>query len=136
MRAKRINRDEQVRLIMEYRRSGLSDYQWCKANSVLPGTFYNWISRLRKAGFAIPDPASQPAVPIVQEVVKLPVAGSTDPANVIGFEEQNTGNLSLSGCQAAVEIELDRTIIRLYNGADPQVVQTVLQLMGGAVHAR
>lgn len=136
MRAKRINRDEQVRLIMECRSSGLSDYQWCEANGVLPGTFYNWISRLRKAGYAIPDPVSQPAVPVVQEVVKLPVAGSTTPANAIGFEEQNTSNLSLSFCQAAVEIELGRTIIRLYNGADPHVVQTVLQLIGGALHAR
>ncbi|RAZ81664.1 IS66 family insertion sequence hypothetical protein, partial [Klebsiella oxytoca] len=35
MRAKRINRDEQVKLIMECRRSGLSDYQWCEANGVL-----------------------------------------------------------------------------------------------------
>ena len=127
MRAKRINRDEQVKLIMECRRSGLSDYQWCEANGVLPGTFYNWISRLRKEGYA---------VPAVQEVVKLPVSNSANPANAIGFEEQNTSNLSLPGCQAAVEIELGKTIIRLYNGADPRVVQTVLQLMGGAVHAR
>lgn len=73
MRAKRIDRDEQVRLIMECRRSGLSDYQWCEANGVLPGTFYNWISRLRKSGYTIPDPASQPEPPVVQEVVKLPV---------------------------------------------------------------
>ncbi len=136
MRAKRINRDEQVKLIMECRRSGLSDYQWCEANGVLPGTFYNWISRLRKEGYAIPDPAPQPTVPAVQEVVKLPVSNSANPANAIGFEEQNTSNLSLPGCQAAVEIELGKTIIRLYNGADPRVVQTVLQLMGGAVHAR
>lgn len=136
MRAKRINRDEQVRLIMECRRSGLTDYQWCEANGVLPGTFYNWISRLRKAGYAIPDPPSQPAVPVVQEVVKLPVAGSTKQANAIGFEELNSCNLSLPGCQAAAEIELGRTVIRLFNGADPRVVQTVLQLMGGAVHAR
>ena len=136
MRAKRIHRDEQVRLIMECRRSGLSDYQWCEANGVLPGTFYNWISRLRKAGYAIPDSASQPAVPAVQEIVKLPVVGSTNPANAIGFEEQSTSNLSLSGCQAAVEIEPGRTVIRLYNGADPQVVQTVLQLMGVHGHER
>lgn len=136
MRAKRIHRDEQVRLIMECRRSGLSDYQWCEANGVLPGTFYNWISRLRKAGYVIPDSASQPAVPAVQEVVKLPVVNSANPANAIGFEEQNTSNLSLPGCQAAVEIELGRTLIRLYNGADSRVVQTALQLMGGAVHAR
>ncbi len=77
MRAKRIGRDEQIRLIMECRGSGLSDYQWCEANGVLPGTFYMWISRLRKAGYTIPDPAKrQKAVPIIQDVVKLPVADS------------------------------------------------------------
>lgn len=125
------------RIIIECRHSGLSDYQWCEAeNGVLLGIFYNWISRLRKAGYALSDPASQPVVPVVQEVVKLPVAGSENPANAIGFEDQNASNLSLSGCQTAVEIELSRTVIRLYNGAAPRVVQTVLQLMGGAVHAR
>lgn len=117
-------------------RPGSSDYQWCKANGILPGTFFNWISRLRKEGFAIPDPALQPAATVVQEVVKLPVVNRAVPTNAIGLEEQNTGSLSLSGCQAAVEIELGRTIIRLYNGADPRMVQTALQLMGGTVHAR
>ena len=66
-----------------------------------------------ESGYAIPDPPSQPAVPVVQEVVNLPVAGSINPANASGFEEQNSSNLSLPGCQAAVEIELGRTIIRL-----------------------
>ncbi len=44
MRAKRINREEQIRLIMECRSSGLSDYQWRETNGVLPGTLYNWIT--------------------------------------------------------------------------------------------
>ena len=54
MRAKRISSDEQFRLIMECRQSGLSDYQWCQANEINPGTFYNWVSRLRKQGMDIP----------------------------------------------------------------------------------
>lgn len=54
MRAKRICSDEQFKLIMECRQSGLSDYQWCQANDINPGTFYNWISRLRKRGMVIP----------------------------------------------------------------------------------
>lgn len=58
MRAKRISRDEQFQLIMECRRSGLSDYQLCEANGVLPGTFYMWVIRLKKAGYAIPDTAA------------------------------------------------------------------------------
>ena len=27
---------------MECRKSGLSDYQWCKQKGIKPGTFYNW----------------------------------------------------------------------------------------------
>lgn len=40
---------EQIKLIMECRRSGLSGYQWCQNQGINPGTFYNWVSKLRKA---------------------------------------------------------------------------------------
>ena len=35
--------DEQYRLIMECRSSGLSDFQWCNEHGIKPGTFYNWV---------------------------------------------------------------------------------------------
>ena len=28
--------------------SGLSDFQWCNEHGIKPGTFYNWVKRLRK----------------------------------------------------------------------------------------
>ena len=31
--SKRVCKDDQIRLIMECRKSGLSDYQWCKLNN-------------------------------------------------------------------------------------------------------
>lgn len=37
MKAKRVSREEQLKLIMECRSSGLSDYQWCDEYS---GWFY------------------------------------------------------------------------------------------------
>lgn len=72
MRAKRISSDEQFRLIMECRQSGLSVYQWCQANDINPGTFYNWISRLRKKGMVIPCSAAitEPTAEL-QEVVRV-----------------------------------------------------------------
>lgn len=48
---KRVCKADQIRLIMECRQSGLSDYQWCEKNGIYPGTFYNWISKLRKSGY-------------------------------------------------------------------------------------
>ncbi|RHD31514.1 IS66 family insertion sequence element accessory protein TnpA, partial [Agathobacter rectalis] len=50
MRAPRVPVEEQYRLIMECCKSGLSDHQWCLNNDINPGTFYNWVKRLRKNG--------------------------------------------------------------------------------------
>ena len=51
MRATRIPANEQFRLIMECRTSGLTDHEWCLQNDIKPGTFYNWVRRLRKKGY-------------------------------------------------------------------------------------
>ena len=45
---KRVCKEDQIKLIMECRQSGLSDYQWCEQNGIHPGTFYNWVSKLKK----------------------------------------------------------------------------------------
>ena len=60
MRAKPIPIEKQYQLVLECRQSGLSDYNWCLEHDIKPGTFYNWVKRLRKAGtYAIPKPASR-----------------------------------------------------------------------------
>ncbi len=133
MRAKRISRDEPFQLIMECRRSGLSDYQGCEANGVLPRTFYMWVSRLRKAGYAIPDTAAgRKAVPVRQEVVKLPVGDSETTAGRMTGQNANSPTTTL---QTTIEIDSGSMTIRIYNGADVKVIQSVLQLIGGNVHA-
>lgn len=133
MRAKRINRDEQLRLIMECRASGLSDYQWCKANGVNHKTFYMWITRLRKAGYTIPNNAAvRTPTPVIQEVVKLPVVDSGD---VGGLDVGQNANYLPAVPSSAIEIQFGSTTVRIFNGADVNVIQNVLQLMGGAAHA-
>ena len=72
MRAARIPAYEQYRLIMEYRTSGLTDHEWCLQHDIKPGTFYNWVKRLRKAGRPeIPNAASRHHSSCHQEVVKI-----------------------------------------------------------------
>ena len=39
--SKRVCKDDQILLIMECRKSGLADYQWCKQNGIYPSNFYN-----------------------------------------------------------------------------------------------
>ena len=46
MQKRIVRKDEQIRLIMECRQSGLSDYQWCQRQDINVGTFYNWVSKL------------------------------------------------------------------------------------------
>ena len=48
MKAKPVPQKRQYELIMERRASGMSDYQWCGQHGIKPGTFYNWVSKLRR----------------------------------------------------------------------------------------
>ncbi len=37
----RICKENLIKLILECRHNGLSDYQWCEQNGIHPGNFYN-----------------------------------------------------------------------------------------------
>lgn len=130
-----VRKPEQIKLIMECRRSGLSDYQWCQNQGINPGTFYNWVSKLRKAGYAIPDSESKTSgVAVRQEVVRLNLVERemSTPAMV----EQNANRLTLPDIPCiAAEIECGNIKVRLFNGADTAVVQNTLQCIGGTSHA-
>ena len=126
-------RDEQIKLIMECRTSGLSDYQWCHANGIKPGTFYNWVSKHRKKGYTFPDSNGKiAAVPVKQEVVKLPIVND-DELTSDEYVEQNATPLAIS--DIAAEIQIGSATIRFHNGADPEVIRCTLQCIGGAVYA-
>lgn len=40
---------KQLRLINECHQSGMTDADWCRENDIAVRTFYNWVSRCRKA---------------------------------------------------------------------------------------
>ena len=134
MRAKRISSDEQFRLIMECRQSGLSDYQWCQAKDINPGTFYNWISRLRKRGMVIPcsAAATEPTAEL-QEVVKVDLIPDH------GFPIPNDGPVhdpaAMPRKDPAVEILLGNSTIRFFRGADRELVEATLRCLGGNAYA-
>ena len=135
MNANSIRKPDQIRLITECRQSVLSDYQWCREQGINPGTFYNWISRLKKAGYTIPDSESKVyATPVKQEVVKLDLIERevTPPA----IAEQNTSiPTSVSDTCIATELECGNIKIRFFNGADNFVIQNTLKCIGGMLHA-
>lgn len=66
---------------MECRSSDLTDYQWCKEHGIHPGTFYNWVSHLKKkACHDILDTVSREYLSpsAMQEVVRLDPGSKTD----------------------------------------------------------
>lgn len=134
MERKFVRKDEQIKLIMECRQSGLSDYQWCRQQDINPGTFYNWVSKLRKSGYTFPDSQSKSVgTAVVQEVVKLDVVEQEVSSPII---EQNACPLPLSkNTDVAAELIVGNVTLRLFNGADQQLVQSAMQYLGGVSRA-
>lgn len=123
MRASRVSREEQYRLIMECRRSGLSDQQWCLNNDIKPGTFYNWVKRLRQSGHpGIPAPAgrnefhSNP-----QEIVKIELGKPAVPQMVIS-DDSNTFSTTM-------ELTVGSIRLRIPNGTDPVLLAQTLKVL-------
>lgn len=116
-----VRKPEQIKLIMECRQSGLSDYQWCRKQGIHPGTFYNWVSKLRKAGYTIPDSESKScSLPVMQEVVRLDLAEHE--VSTPAIPRQNADLPSPTAVSSiATEMECRTVRIRIFNGADPAV---------------
>ncbi|EEQ62104.1 hypothetical protein CBFG_05816 [Clostridiales bacterium 1_7_47FAA] len=133
----RVPADKQYQLIMECRSSGLTDFQWCKEHGIHPGTFYNWVSRLRKkACCEIPESISkvEPTPSPAQDVVRLnfnPKEERTEPMFPV---QPALGNPSrISELSARIEISLGGATIRIANGADPAILERILSFVGGTV---
>ena len=124
-----VRKDEQMKLIMECRQSGLSDYQWCQRQDINVGTFYNWVSKLRKAGYTIPDSRSKSeGAVVVQDVVKVNLVSEDMSGSVI---EQNTRPLAEASTFRCCRIGGRKCTLRLFNGADQNLIRAI-QCMGGA----
>ena len=114
---------------MECRQSGLSGYQWCQDRGINPGTFYNWVSKLRKSGYTFPESGSRSSgVPVKQEVVKLDLTDheTPGPAMVEQSDSYTASSIPAVSCIAA-EIEYGNIKVRIFNRVDTAVVQNTLK---------
>lgn len=130
--SQRVCKADQIRLIMECRTSGLSDYQWCEQNGIHPGNFYNWVSKLRKSGYTFPEPATKKnACPNLQEVVKVDLVPNPEPGQLM---EKNV-SLPVDNSSIAAELLIGNLTLRLFNNADEHLIQNILRNIGGMDHA-
>ena len=120
MRAPRVPVEEQYRLIMECRKSGLSDYQWCLNNDINPGTFYNWVKRLRKNGCGDIPKKNQLSTyeQSHQEVVKIEMNSISVPTDM----NKNTDT-------AAMELMIGNMNLRISNETDPLFLAKTIQIL-------
>lgn len=128
MRAERVSPQRQYELIMECRSSGMTDSQWCLQHGIKPGTFYNWISRLRKNScLDIPKPAyGMEVIPSPkQDVVKLEIMPETVPAIMDSSSKDVAYKPSPS-----IEVTIGKATIRLSNDADPVLTKQIIRSLG------
>ena len=129
-RKPRVPMSEQIKLINECRRSGMTDADWCREHHICPSTFYNWISRCRKAaadqilepsyGHSDKPGARQDVVPVriipdhVQENTPAPSLPMADPH----LDNSHT-----------IEVVMRNLMIRIRNEADPVLLSKTFQLL-------
>lgn len=134
---KTVRKDEQIQLIMECRQSGLNDHQWCEQNGIKPGTFYNWVSKLRKRGYTFPVSESKTAMlPNRQEVVRVDLIENEEsiPSAII---EQNTSvpAYTSTGARLIAEISISHTQIKIYDAAQTSQISSLIAALGGEAGA-
>ena len=131
MRAKPVTADEQYRLILECRSSGLTDYQWCLEHNIKPGTFYNWVKRLRQKGCSDIPPAGTGRNPVKQEIVKInfqePSAPRPEPE---AFSESILYSASVLSEVPVIELFLSGVRVRIPQGTDAVFLEQVLKTLG------
>ena len=127
-RKARVSMAEQVRLINECRKSGMTDADWCRENDITPSTFYNWLSRCRKiAADQIPQPSYGHSETPRQKQDVVPVSIVHDqPAEPQDISQPYAIR---SGNTPTVEITTSVFSIRICNGADPALVSRAFQLL-------
>ena len=132
MRSKRIPAEEQYRLIMECRQSGLTDHQWCVEHDIKPGTFYNWVKRLWQKGCMDLPAATGHSynTPESQEVVRVDFPNP----DTISYEQPLNRVLtpmkesSISGA-APMKLSVGSFLLTIPNGTDPQLLAQTLRIV-------
>lgn len=137
-RSQRISADKQYQLVLECRSSGLSDHQWCLEHDINPGTFYNWVKRLRKkACYEIPKAAGrndyhqdnpQEVVPV--EIVPEPMASISQSGTHAHAASLHICSEDDSFMSAPIQIRIGSAQIGITNDVDPRLLLQILRFSG------
>ena len=123
--------DEQFELVIQCRKSGMSDRDWCLTKGISQSTFYFWLRKLKDHGsYDIPESLStteSPKVHIKQDVVKLNRKSEID-----AFDHQTPFIKNLPSAQhPPITIEINGIKVNIENTADPVLLAQTLKLVRG-----
>ena len=123
----RRNPDEWMKLVLECRKSGMSDRQWCNSNGISYYTFASAIKTLRRMNYEVPKSRDLDIHDLTipkQDVVKVDIVPDIQPPQkIIPEAAPHIDNSHM------IEISLGNVHISLCNGADPDLVTRTLSAL-------
>lgn len=133
MRAARKTAEEQYQLIIECRKSGMTDCDWCRANGINPETFYTWVQRLKKrGGFPIPPVTRHvPYRGMEHDIVRVDVL--PDESSGESLDNKNTviaPPKSQATFYSSIEIEVRGAVFRFSEPVDIPAYEKTLLMIG------
>ena len=134
MRNKRIPTEEQSRLIMECRQSGLTDHQWCVEHDIKLGTFYNWVKWLRQKGCMDLSASTGRSYSVLesQEVVRV----DFHDIDMLSYEQPldtlpTSGERNSFSVTEPMKLSVGSFLLTIPNGTDPQLLAQTFRIMKG-----
>ena len=127
-RRARVPMAEQIRLINECRQSGMTDADWCRENDIAVSTFYNWVSRCRKAAAdQIPPPNyGHLEVPRPkQDVVPIDIVS----AHLLEQHTASQMHQTDLDNSHTIEVAMKDITVRISNDADPILPTRTFRLL-------
>ena len=121
-------RADQIRLINECRQSGMTDADWCRENDIAVSTFYNWVSRCRKAAADQIPAANYGHLEVSrpkQDVVPIDIVPDHIPEQHTASQMQNT----YLDNSHTIEIEADGLLIRMSNEIKPVLLKMLMDTL-------
>ena len=129
-RSSRVPIEEQVRLINECRRSGMTDADWCKSHGIAVSTFYNWIKRCRKreaAKIQAPSYGHSDTPAPKQDVVSVNIVPDV-PEVLMAKQDRSPVSMNLDNSYV-IEVKIQDISIGIHNDADPMLLAQTLRIL-------
>lgn len=115
---------EWMDLILECRKSGLSDRAWCQQQGIAPNTFYYHVKQLRERACVIPDSISDNTPEQILEVVPIEMQ------NLNVYESQRIASLANDHVDdVAIIVDYHGVNVKVINNASGSVIYETLNAL-------